>query len=182
MPMTQRRHILRFTIPYLWTTESPIRFPFFLKNSNYLCCTHPHLERYPFPAESCRLPFSFNCTEDCAKAEKLHRERLFVHLMPLTSFYFQTIKGEWRRKRGSFFSNDYALANPTDGDDVFYEINEFFKNTFTSSPPSILACEPAFGSAGSQIVKSFDMLLGWTIFLAWNKKKLIRNTHSIHPP
>ncbi len=53
MPMTQRCHVLCFTILYLSTTEFPTHFSFFLnKHWNCLWFIYPNFERYLFPAES----------------------------------------------------------------------------------------------------------------------------------
>ncbi len=52
MPMTQRCHDVCRTIPYLFTTESPTHFLFFLKKWKYLWFIHPHFEHYPFLADS----------------------------------------------------------------------------------------------------------------------------------
>ncbi len=53
MPLTQRCHVLCFTVLYLSTTEPPIRFSFFLnKPWNCLRFIYPNFERFLFPAES----------------------------------------------------------------------------------------------------------------------------------
>ncbi len=53
MPMTLRWYVLCFTILYLFTTESPTRFSFFLnKPWNCLGIAYRNFERYLFPAES----------------------------------------------------------------------------------------------------------------------------------
>ncbi len=52
MPMTQRCHDLCCTIPYLFTTDSPTHFLFFLKKWKYLWFIRPHFEHYPFPVDS----------------------------------------------------------------------------------------------------------------------------------
>ncbi len=53
MPMTQRCHVLCFTILYLSSTEFPTRFSFFLnKHLNCLWLSYSNFERYLFPAEN----------------------------------------------------------------------------------------------------------------------------------
>ncbi len=53
MPITPRCHALCCSILYLFTTESPTHFSFFLnKPLNCLWFIYPNFERYRFPAES----------------------------------------------------------------------------------------------------------------------------------